>query len=183
MTCLLLAACTTPDPVVSPPSTSDTVVSQPTTTTSATSSTTWSPPEIELTESLPCGTGFTVANSDGTYLLLVRPNYVPSSNKAIVVDFPDPDWTAVLHTGEHLTVNWCNDIRDSNQPQRVIRDEWRVISGTLSFTTPSGKVSGCRGNRTIRAELTGIEIARSAADIVDLPDMTVTNEQYGCDAG
>ncbi len=135
--------------------------------------------EADLTMSWGCGLGFTLSTPDQRVALYLWPTdheAVPNSP----VIFPDDAWQASVAVGKNLMVNHCDDVLEGWEPEAVFAAEWPVISGTLEFEPP--KSASCGGIGPVEANLTGV-VVDTPEGPVDLGDLAVVNEAYGCFAG
>lgn len=135
--------------------------------------------EAELTMSWGCGLGFILSTPDQRVALYISPNdYEAVPNPPIT--FPDDAWRASVAVGKNLMVNHCDDVLEGWEPEAVFAAEWPVISATLKFEPP--KTASCGGTGPVEADLTGV-VVETPEGPVDLGDLTVFNEAYGCFAG
>ena len=135
--------------------------------------------ESELTTSWGCGLGFTLSTPDQRVALYISPNdYEALPNPPI--SFPDDAWRASIAVGKNLLANHCDDVLEGWEPEAVFAAEWPVITGTLEFEPP--EAASCGPTGPVEATLTGI-IVETPEGPVDLGDLTVVNEAYGCFAG
>jgi hypothetical protein len=135
--------------------------------------------EADLSMSWGCGLGFTLSSSDQRVAMHLTPNdyeTVPSSP----ADFPNGAWQAWVLIGKNLMVNHCDDVLEGWEPEVVFAAEWPVVSGTLEFEPPESASCGATG--PVEATLTGIVVETPECP-VDLGDLTVVNDAYGCFAG
>ncbi|MEX0796463.1 MAG: hypothetical protein WD274_07200 [Acidimicrobiia bacterium] len=135
--------------------------------------------EADLSMSWGCGLGFTLSTPDQRVALYLSPNdyeAVPNSP----VSFPDDAWQASVAVGKNLMANHCDDVLEGWEPEAVFAAEWPVISGTLEFEPPESASCGAIG--PVEANLSGI-VVETPEGPVDLGDLTVVNEAYGCFAG
>lgn len=134
----------------------------------------------ELTESWPCGLGFTIASADQTVAVYVHPRDagLPITTP---VTFPDEGWDGYVVIGKDLLVNHCDDVVEPDEPERVVEATWPLIAGTLDFEVPT--LDGiCGGGGDIEATLTDAAVD-SPSGTVDVPDLVIVNAAYGCFAG
>ncbi|CAN5859181.1 hypothetical protein BH23ACT4_BH23ACT4_02770 [soil metagenome] len=135
--------------------------------------------EADLTTSWGCGLGFTLSTPDQRVALYLYPtDHEASPNPPD--SFPDDAWHASVAVGKNLMVNHCDDVLEGWEPEAVFAVEWPVVSGTLDFE-PS-EIGSCGAIDPVEATLTGIVVETSEGP-VDLGDLTVVNEYYGCFAG
>jgi hypothetical protein len=135
--------------------------------------------KADLSMSWGCGLGFTLSTSDQRVALYLSPTdheSVPSPP----VSFPDDAWQASVAVGKNLMVNHCDDVLEGWEPEAVFAAEWPVISATLEFEPPD--TASCGGTGPVEADLTGV-VVETPEGPVDLGDLTVVNEAYGCFAG
>jgi hypothetical protein len=135
--------------------------------------------EADLSMSWGCGLGFTLSSPDQRVALWLWPNdqeTVPNPS----VNLSDGTWRASVAVGKNLMVNHCDDVIEGWEPEAIFAAEWPVISGTLDFEPQESASCGSTG--PVEASLTGI-VVETPEGPVDLGDLTVVNEAYGCFAG
>ena len=135
--------------------------------------------EADLTMAWGCGLGFTLSTPDQRVALWLWPNdqaTVPNPP----VNLSDGTWQASVAVGKNLMMNHCDDVIEGWEPEAVFAAEWPVISGTLEFGPPESVSCGAIG--PVEANLTGI-VVETPDGSVDLGDLAVVNEAYGCFAG
>lgn len=136
--------------------------------------------EAELSVSWGCGLGFTISSEDQRVALLVAPI---DSGTAIAtpVSFPDDQWYGTVMIGKNLMVNHCNDAIEGWKPVPIVAAQWPLVAGTLDFKPPV--VEGwCSGVEPVPAGFSGIEI-ETPLGVLDLGDLDLVNDAYGCFAG
>jgi hypothetical protein len=133
--------------------------------------------DAELSEFWPCGVGFAASNADQTVALFVYSN---NSEPNPPITFPDPTWDARLVLGEDLLANHCDDVIEEGEPIPVIEEEWVINGGTLEFDDPGTGLCGAPG--PVTGTLTGLT-AENNDSTVDIGDVEVVNDSYGCFAG
>jgi hypothetical protein len=154
-----------------------------TTTTSPPTTTTTAPEAVgaTLTEDWGCGYGFAAGNPEQTVGLVIQLSErlaVDQGRLPAHTDLAGDSWDAVLREGEHLFANWCNDV--IIDPQADVSAELPVVEGTLEIT--SGRL-GQQCPLTVEAQLTGVVALGEDGQRVDVGDLTVGNESWGCFAG
>jgi hypothetical protein len=135
--------------------------------------------DADLSASWGCGLGFTVSSPDQRVALYLSPTEMRATPEP-PISFPAAGWNASVAVGKNLLVNHCDDVIEGWEPEAVIAAEWPVISGTLDFEAPQGQ--GCGGIGPVEATLTGV-VVETPEGPVELGDLTVVNEAYGCFAG
>lgn len=131
----------------------------------------------ELSVSWGCGLGFTLSSPDQTVALSVHPKTDQGIDPPIVL--PSPDWEAVALVGKNLMVNNCDDVMEGWEPLPQVAARWPAAAGTLEFEVPDD--IGCNGV-VVEAALRNLSITTPRGDI-QLGDLDVVNEAYGCFAG
>lgn len=149
----------------------------------STSSTTSAPstPDLELSVEWGCGFGFYVSNESQTSGLILAFNDVTGAFSGDVPQssrLPDPAWSARFDVGKDLFANWCDDVIEPDEPERIVLEEWDVIEGTIEITSLPGEDGG-----PATAALRGIVILGPQGQTVQVPDMDVTNRGWGFFAG
>ncbi len=135
--------------------------------------------EADLSMSWGCGLGFTLSTPDQRVALYLYPTNFEATPQP-PDSFPDEAWHASVVVGKNLMVNHCDDVQEGWEPEAVFAAEWSVISGTLEFDPPESTTCGAIG--PVEATLTGI-VVETPEGPVDLGDLNVVNEYYGCFAG
>ncbi len=135
--------------------------------------------EADLTVSWGCGLGFTIASEDQRVALQLFPvdMSAPVENTAT---FPSEVWQAQVALGKNLMVNNCDDVFEGWEPEPHVAAGWRLIAGDLAFTPP--EEGYCAGSGPVEAQLTGVEVDTPLGP-VQLGDLSITNDAYGCFAG
>lgn len=135
-----------------------------------------------LSESWPCGLGFTLSTFDQRVVLYTEPTdlYVESTPP---ITFPNPAWSGRVVVGKNLLVNHCDDVVEYWEPEAVPAATWELTAGVLDFEPPAEVgFDACGTSDAVRAALAGALIQASDGPI-SLGDLTVVNEAYGCFAG
>lgn len=133
--------------------------------------------DADLSQSWGCGIGFAASNADQTVAIFIYSNdHEPNPP----VSFPDSKWEARLVFGKDLMANHCDDVIEPDEPEQIITEEWEITSGTLEFDVPDGGPCGAVG--PVVGEFSDLKWENSKST-VDLGDLTVTNDSYGCFAG
>ncbi len=133
-----------------------------------------------LTDDYGCGYGFALG-SPAQDLALVIHARGGAPDLATPVVFPTEGWTAELRVGADLFSNWCDDVIDSSEPVPVVDAVWALTGGTLSVDGGADVVEGS-GN-PVRASLTDALAASPGGDVIELGDLALVNNCYGCFAG
>lgn len=133
----------------------------------------------DLSRSWGCGLGFTLSSPDQRVALWLWPNDQETAPNPSV-NLSDGTWRASVAVGKNLMVNHCDDVIEGWEPEAVFAAEWPVISGTLDFEPPES--ASCGGIGPVEATLTAI-VVETPEGPVDIGDLTVVNEAYGCFAG
>lgn len=133
--------------------------------------------QTELSEFWACGIGFAASNTDQSVALFVYSN---DQNPMPPVSFPDDTWDAKILVGKDLLANHCDDVLEEGEPVPVIEEEWTVDGGLLNFVHPDTGLCGATG--PVAGTFTALTAANSTSSI-DIGDLEVVNENYGCFAG
>ncbi len=137
----------------------------------------------EVTESYPCGYGFQAGSPDQTVgVFLYRTDFPQTAAEGALVelDLPNGDWVAVVAQGSNLFANWCDDVMEPGEPTPYRAAEHTIIAGHLRVTSEQPPTD-C-GGVPVTAELTDLVIEVDGQR-VDLGDLTITNDGWGCFAG
>lgn len=144
----------------------------------------------DLSESLPCFTGFAVTDPEHTVLLrLHADDALDWAGTALSGQHPDPSApgleadlgvvdlrSAQVQWGEDLTNNWCTDLLSEPEPE--VTAAWNVVAGQVSF--PDGLPPE---EESIGVAMTGVLTDVIAIDgegrFVSLPDLQLTNDAWG----
>ena len=133
----------------------------------------------DLSVSWGCGLGFTVSTRDQRVALVMY-----SANAEAVIDppisFPDPGWRAMVMVGKNLLANHCDDVFESWEPVPSVARQWDLTAGTLTFTPPPG--GPCSGGGPVEADPGRRQVTTVAGEIA-IPELSMTNDAYGCFAG
>lgn len=141
------------------------------------------PVEIDaamLEDDYPCGFGFAIGSTDqtlGLYLYASGPD-APDVSKPI--EFPIESWTAEVRVGRDLFANHCDDVWEEGEPEPVVDATWAVTAGTLVV---EGVGSGDCGSISAAGILTGAVIESPDGATIELGDVELRNDGYGCFAG
>ena len=137
-----------------------------------------------LTQRYGCGHGFWIGNDPQTVALRFQANHgealtVGEVSSASETSPGSGEWSGHLLTGRDLYANWCNDAIEANAPQPVILEEWRITSGTVEVVALP-RVGDCGEGQAWARDL----VATSAdGRTVEIGDLLIVNESWGCFAG
>lgn len=137
----------------------------------------------DLTEEFGCGYGFFVSNADQTVGLFIEYTdhaLAPSGEALSTSQLNDEVWNAELRFGSDLFANWCDDVLEPGEPTPQVEETWDV-SGTVTITE-SPDQAGC-GLGSAGATLTELTADGPEGEIMELEDVDVVNEHWGCVAG
>lgn len=128
----------------------------------------------ELTRAWACGYGFTQSDEAGRVeLVVLRDDGLPPTIEEVVL--PADGWTARVVVGAHLMVQHCDDAIEGWEPERIVGAEWPIVAGILTFTGPADA-------GPVTAVLRGA-LVETADGVVELPDLDLRNDCWGCFAG
>lgn len=134
--------------------------------------------ETAFTEPWGCGFGFAITNESRTVALtFTTKGAVPVGTS--VVALPDPAWRAEVQFGEDLLNVDCVDL-DIARPAEPM-ESWRVTGGTLHIAAP--QPSGCSTSDPATAVVSDLTATAPDGTTVTLPELTITNDEWGCSAG
>lgn len=129
----------------------------------------------------PCGIGFAVASEDQRFALILHhrgPGGVPEGP----ISLPDPAWQAEVLVGRDLMANWCDDVVEPGEPTPEVTETWPVVGGELDHDAPVEPPQICAGG-AVTAEVTDLTVETTTGEQLTIPDLSITNEAYGCFAG
>lgn len=133
---------------------------------------------VELTEAWPCGYGFALSDVDQSVAVKV---YATSTDEppGSPGSLPHPDWEAVVEVGSDLMANHCDDVYEEGEPIPDVGQ--RLTISAASFTYPNDvAAAGCPS--LVTADLTGVTATADAGE-VELGDLRIANDAFGCFAG
>jgi hypothetical protein len=134
--------------------------------------------ETAFTQPWGCGFGFAITNESRTVALtFTTRGAVPVGTS--VVTLPDPAWRAEVQFGEGLLDVDCADL-DIARPSEPT-DSWPVTGGTLHIAAP--QPLGCSTPDPAIATVSDLTAAAPDGTTVTLPELTITNDEWGCSAG
>lgn len=139
----------------------------------------------DLTEAHPCGHGFAVGTSQQDVALLL---YLRSGDREAdiagdfdrSVELPTAHWDAEVQVGERLFGNWCNDVAAPPEVEPVVAETWPVTGGLL--TLEEGTPPRCDGG-SFTATLEGLEVTPPDGEPIEVGDLHLANDGWGCFAG
>ena len=136
--------------------------------------------QAQLTEPWGCGHGFAATNTTRTIALVLQPEAPPRVGSSTVT-LPDPAWHGHLDLGRDLLSVACADLDVRRSP--AADETWPVVHGTLRIDAPAS-ASGCAPS-PIPARVVATDLSVEAPDgtIITFPELTMTNDQWGCSAG
>lgn len=131
----------------------------------------------DLTVEYGCGYGYYLSNPDQTVGLFISTNRpdVPEVSDLVTDDI----WSAEVQIGEDLFANWCDDVIEVDDPEPRVSDRWTLSAGSISISSLPAECSG--GPAT--ATLSDVVVLTSNGAQIELDDIDVTNNGWGCFAG
>jgi len=131
----------------------------------------------DLTIEYGCGYGFYLSNPDQTVGLFISTNHpdVPEVSDLVTDDI----WSTELQIGEDLFANWCDDIIEVGEPEPRVTDRWSLSAGSISIDL---RPTECGGESAI-ATLSDVVVLTSNGTQIELDDIDITNNAWGCFAG
>lgn len=139
-------------------------------------------PLPELSETYSCQYGFYLGNVSQTVGLFVTYQDYEAAQQGDITMTSDIDgdvWKAELQFGSNLFANWCDDVLEADEPRSEVDMTWDV-SGVIEVTELDD--SGC-GRGSARASLSDLIATDSEGETIELPDLQVENEAWGCIPG
>ena len=136
----------------------------------------------DLTEHWGCGHGFHASNVDQTVALHVIPTAVADPDRGPLPDavVPSGAYTVEVNIGLDLFANWCDDVIEPEEPTPLVVEDWPAVGGQIGVVNqPSG---GCTG-QPVTIAITGLVVERPDGQTVEVGDVTITNDAWGCFAG
>jgi hypothetical protein len=128
----------------------------------------------------PCGFGFAYGSIDQTLGLYLYASGFGAPDVSKPIELPAESWTAELRVGRDLFANHCDDVIDTSEPEPVVDEIWVVTAGTLVV---EGVGSGGCGSTMAAGILTGAVIESPDGATLELGDVELRNDGYGCVAG
>lgn len=132
----------------------------------------------DLTDTYGCGHGFWIGDPEQTVAL--RLEYLGQTEPGPSVTLPDPDWRAYVVEGSNLYANWCDDVVEANEPTPVEERSYEITGGSLEI---EGDVPERFEGGSVTLRATGLEVTLDDGSVVELGDVTITNDTYGFFAG
>lgn len=137
--------------------------------------------DVDLSDTYGCGAGVH-AGTAGQHVAL-HVNYLagdpePAGGPSDAT-LPDPAWDVNVRIGRDLFANWCDDVIEPGEPEPQVNQEWPAVSGSLRILDQPGE--GCPAVATIA--VVDLVVQRPDGRLVAVPDLTITNDAWGCFAG
>ncbi len=133
-----------------------------------------------LTDDYGCGYAFALGSAEQDLALVIV--YAGGRSPELdPVTFPSPRWEGELWIGSDLFSNWCDDDIDVSDPVPAITETWTLTEGTMAIE-PVGADVEC-GPEPIRATVTGAVASSPSGQTLELGDVELINEAFGCFAG
>jgi hypothetical protein len=123
------------------------------------------------------GYGFYLSNADqavGLFISTNRPD-VPEVSDLVTDDI----WSAEVQIGEDLFANWCDDVIEVDEPEPRVTDRWSLGAGSISINSRPAECVG----EPATATLSGVVVMTTNGAQIELDDIDVTNNAWGCFAG
>jgi hypothetical protein len=136
-----------------------------------------------LTDDYGCGFGFALGSAEQDLALVISATtgFGDGPDVSEPVVFPSADWTAEIRVGSDLFANWCDDVITASEPQSVVDATWTIVAGTLTIDGPVAP-GDCAGS-IVEATLTDAVAESPDGTSVDLGDIDLVNDTWGCFAG
>ncbi|MEX1286784.1 MAG: hypothetical protein AB1Z57_02485 [Acidimicrobiia bacterium] len=131
-----------------------------------------------LTESWPCGYGFAV--SDVGQTVAVKVYAMADEAPPAPGSLPHPGWEAVLEVGTDLMAGHCDDVYEEGEPIPHVEERMELSATSFSYAD-SAAAGECPS--VVRAEFAGMTATTADGVVVEIGDLTVTNDAFGCFAG
>ena len=134
----------------------------------------------DLTDAYGCGHGFYLGTSDQTagLFLLTNLDMTEGATASGTFQVPGDEWTGELTFGRDLFSNWCDDVIEPGEPEPVVEETWPVEGVLQVVSLPPGAQCGEARARLQQAVAIGSDGRR-----LDLGDIDLVNESWGCFAG
>ena len=138
--------------------------------------------DADLAESWGCGLGFTASSADQRVAVMLHPvDFEKAPTPPI--SLPSSEWEATVAIGKNLLVNNCDDVWEYWEPESVVAASWPLSAGTIRFEAPDQTgFEACGTAGPVEATLEGAVIDTPDGPL-ELGDLTIVNEAYGCFAG
>ena len=137
--------------------------------------------EPDLTVAHGCGFGFALGDEDQTTGLVVTFLDFEAAEKGDVggeYQLPGGAWDADLTFGRDLFSNWCDDVIEPGEPEVVIEKAYSVWGRLVINELPEAGTCGPASGTLFDASYLN-DVDRR----IDLGDIALTNEFWGCFAG
>jgi hypothetical protein len=134
----------------------------------------------DLSDDYGCGYGFAIGSPGQDLALIIFWNGGNSPDLASPVTFPSERWTGEIWVGADLFSNWCDDVIDETEPAPVVDERWTVVAGTLTF---GGEAGVDCGGGAVSGTLTNAEAQSPSGETIELAELDLNNEAWGCFAG
>lgn len=135
----------------------------------------------DFTEEFGCGFGFYVGDANqnnGLFVVYEDMSGAMAGDVATTSDLASGVWTARLDKGTDVFANWCDDVREPDEPTPVVAETWEVSGSIEVLTLPEGGQCG-----PATARLTDLVARNDEGETLALGGLEVTNEFWGCLAG
>ena len=133
----------------------------------------------QLTEAWGCGTGFAISDADQTVGVVLT--WEGSGAPPAQVQLPDPSWSAEVWVGTDLFASWCDDVLEPGEPTPRVDQRFDVTGGTLTIADPPPGAAACPS--TVTAVARRLEVVLPDGSTTTFPELTITNDAWGCYAG
>lgn len=136
----------------------------------------------DLTQAWGCGQAFHISNADQTIALNVIPTAVDDPDHGPLPDavVPSGAYMVEVNVGHDLFANWCDDVIEPGEPTPLVAEDWPAVAGQIEVVAqPTGPCNG----QPVTIAITGLAVERPDGQRVEVGDLTITNDAWGCFAG
>ena len=133
----------------------------------------------DLVDERGCFTTFQIGDPAETVALVITPSDAAAVVTGATGTIGDTTWSGEVLIGTDLFGNWCDDVMEPGEPTREVAETWPVVAGEIRVT--AGAPDGCPGEAAI--DLTGVVAVRPDGTSLDIGNLSITNDAYGCIPG
>ncbi len=133
-----------------------------------------------LVDHYGCGYLFALGSPTEDLALQIMWRGGTAPNVSSAVQFPSDRWLGELRSGSDLFANWCDDVIEVDDPTPVVDRTWNLTAGTLTIGA-IGEGGICLGS--VSASLEDAVVEGASGELLELGDLELVNDSFGCFAG